>query len=181
MVSLKITGMGKDHAEIMVLVNMELDSAIKKHPFWPECNIKRSAIVNEEAGELVREANLLDEGKGSIQGLKTECIQTAAMAIRMLIHLYQDEIPKDVTNKPQRFNHLTKEYINSTLIKNVTHLRKSMGFSQNEFANRYNISRSSVGSYEEGRANPSYLLLIRLSEDIEIDIKTILTEDLTRR
>ncbi|WP_448104730.1 helix-turn-helix domain-containing protein [Pedobacter panaciterrae] len=178
MSSFSVNGNGRDLAEILVLIRMEIERATKKHPFWPSCNIKRSAIVLEEAGELIREANLISEGNGSLECLKMECIQTAATSIRMLMYLYDDETPKDFSKERQN-NHLSKEFINTTLIKNVTHLRKSMNLSQREFANRYNISRPTVGAYEEGRASPSFFLLVQISEDTGIDIKTILTANLT--
>jgi len=76
-----------EDAAILVLILSELRSVERKHPNWPECNVKRSAIVMEEAGELIREANQLEEGKGSLLNLKMEAIQTAAMAIRMIKNL----------------------------------------------------------------------------------------------
>jgi len=91
MVELKINLESPEAAANLVMVLIELGTAVDKYPTWPECNIKRSAIVLEEAGELIREANLLDEGRGSISALKTECIQTAAMSLRMLNALSKDD------------------------------------------------------------------------------------------
>lgn len=91
MTELKIKTNSPEMAAAIIMVLAEIDRAIGKHPQWPTDNVKRSAIVVEEAGELIREANLLDEGKGSLQVLKNECIQTAAMCFRMLDALSQDE------------------------------------------------------------------------------------------
>jgi transcriptional regulator with XRE-family HTH domain len=38
--------------------------------------------------------------------------------------------------------------------KNLRHLRKQRGWTQEEFANKLNIKRSLVGAYEEERAEP---------------------------
>ena len=72
----------------------ELERAEINHPLWPKCNIKRSAIMLEEAGEVIREANCIDEGKGSIENLKIELTQTAAMCIRMLKEIKNDDLVK---------------------------------------------------------------------------------------
>jgi len=82
-------------AGAVVMVLAEMQRAIHKHPEWPVDNVKRAAIVAEESGELIREANLLDEGKGSLSVLKNECIQTAAMCFRMLDALNSDELEID--------------------------------------------------------------------------------------
>ncbi len=91
MVTIKITTETPEMAAIIVQVLMEVERAMEKHPVWPTDNVKRAAIIIEEAGELVREANLLDEGKGSISNLKTECIQTAGTCLRMLHYLNEDQ------------------------------------------------------------------------------------------
>ncbi|MBB2148801.1 hypothetical protein [Pedobacter gandavensis] len=90
-VDLKIKVETPEQAAHIIMVMDEMSNAIFNHPVWPKCNVKRAAIVSEESGELIREANLLDEGKGSLAGLKTECIQTAAMCFRMLNAISHDE------------------------------------------------------------------------------------------
>lgn len=89
--TLKIVTETPESAMAIMEIMMEVERAIKKHPEWPNCNIKRAAIVIEEAGELIREANLLDEGKGDLENLRTEAIQVAATAIRMLRALQGDK------------------------------------------------------------------------------------------
>ena len=172
---------GKDLAEVQLQVHSELERAISKHPVWPDCNIRRAAIILEEAGELIKEANLLSEGIGSLLNLKTEIVQTAATCIRMLIALKNDENGLAEQPRPVYYDTLTKENINSTLIKNVTHIRKSMNLSQKDFATRYRIRMSTVGAYEEGRSTPSHLLLVQISDDVKIDIKTLLTVNLNSK
>ena len=62
----------------------EIASAIGKHPIWPTDHVHRAAIISEEAGEVVREANHLREGHGSTEDLRNELIQTAGTCLRML-------------------------------------------------------------------------------------------------
>jgi len=91
MTELNIKTSSPEMAAAIIMVLADMDRAIRKHPQWPTDNVKRAAIVAEESGELIREANLLDEGKGSLAVLKNECIQTAAMCFRMLDALSQDD------------------------------------------------------------------------------------------
>lgn len=68
----------------------ELNRAILKHPEpWrteKNCSlIKLTGVVAVEAGEALRQAyKLEDEGKGSLEDVQLELIQTAATAIRLL-------------------------------------------------------------------------------------------------
>jgi len=77
-------------ASILCVIE-EVTRAEKKHPVWTKDNVKRAAIIAEEAGEVIREANLLDEGKGSLESLRIEIIQTAATCFRMLNEMSKDE------------------------------------------------------------------------------------------
>jgi NTP pyrophosphatase (non-canonical NTP hydrolase) len=72
---------------IIADIMMELGRAEEEHPDWPEDMVHKAAIVVEEAGELLRAAlQYTDEG-GSIEDVRMECIQTAAMCIRFLNNL----------------------------------------------------------------------------------------------
>jgi len=72
---------------INTLILKELKSAIKKHPYWPSDIIHQVSIMNEEAGEAIRAAlNCVYEDK-TIEDIKNELIQTAAMCIRCLINI----------------------------------------------------------------------------------------------
>ena len=91
MTELNLTLPTPEFAATIVSVLEEMRRALNNHPQWPTCNVKRAAIVLEEAGEAIREANQLDEGKGSLQALKIELTQTAAMCFRMLNAISDDE------------------------------------------------------------------------------------------
>jgi len=60
----------------------ELDRATKLHPIWPDDLLRQVAIVCEESGEAIRA--VLNNNK---EETKMELIQTAAMALRALMHL----------------------------------------------------------------------------------------------
>lgn len=78
-------------AAFLIAIVEEGKRAETKHPHWPTDNVKRAAIVGEESGELLREANLLDEGIGSVANLTIETIQTAATCLRMYKAIKNDE------------------------------------------------------------------------------------------
>lgn len=63
----------------------ELKRAKIKHPEFPDRIVTMTAIMAEEAGEAIREANLIQfEDKGSMEQYEKELIQTAAMCVRIL-------------------------------------------------------------------------------------------------
>lgn len=70
----------------------EMNTAATQHPVWPTDPVKRAAIVAEEAGEVIREANHIEEGHGDLALLKKELIQTAGTCLRML-HIMELETP----------------------------------------------------------------------------------------
>lgn len=84
--TLKITTESPEAATILIEILSELQHAVAKHPVWPIDNVKRVAIVNGECGELVRAANLIDQGnpEGTRENLRDEAIQVAATAIRFI-------------------------------------------------------------------------------------------------
>ncbi|HGY11382.1 MAG TPA: XRE family transcriptional regulator, partial [Desulfobacterales bacterium] len=45
--------------------------------------------------------------------------------------------------------------LSKNIARNLRHLRKLKGLTQEQFADDLNISRSRIGSYEEGRSEPS--------------------------
>lgn len=91
MPELRLTLPTPEFAATVLCVFEELKRAQRQHPQWPTDNVKRAAIVLEEAGEVIREANRIDEGKSSLAALKMELIQTAAMCYRMLNAITDDE------------------------------------------------------------------------------------------
>lgn len=63
----------------------ELHKAVTKHPSWPRHDaIHAAAIVQEEAGELIRAALQFHYEDGSPDEIHKEAIQTAAMGLRFL-------------------------------------------------------------------------------------------------
>lgn len=61
---------------------------------------------------------------------------------------------------------------------NLRHLRKLKGFSQEQFAEELAWTRSMIGSYEEGRSEPSIDKLIDLSNYFDIPIDILVKNDL---
>lgn len=91
MTEFKILTKTPEAASILMQIMMEVDRATVKHPVWPECHVKQIAFVAEEAGELVRAGNQVDEGAATFTDVKTEAIHTAATAIRLLLKLPETE------------------------------------------------------------------------------------------
>jgi hypothetical protein len=73
--------------DAITLILDELERATKKHPEWPKDTIHQAAIVEEEAGELIRASlnNMYEHG--SCTEMQSEAVQVGAMAIRFLINL----------------------------------------------------------------------------------------------
>jgi transcriptional regulator with XRE-family HTH domain len=66
------------------------------------------------------------------------------------------------------------------ITKNIAHLRKLKSVSQEHMADDLGITRSKLGSYEEGRANPPIPILIKLSDYFKLPIDILLKNDLTK-
>jgi NTP pyrophosphatase (non-canonical NTP hydrolase) len=82
--TLKISCQSPEEATIIIEILNEIRHAVVKHPTWPRDAVSRAAIVAEEAGEVIREANHIREGHGDVKALRLELIQTAGTCIRML-------------------------------------------------------------------------------------------------
>lgn len=65
-------------------IEAELARAKALHPNWPTDLIHQAAIMAEEAGEAVRAALNVTYHGGSIEDVRTELVQTAAMCLRMM-------------------------------------------------------------------------------------------------
>lgn len=63
--------------------------------------------------------------------------------------------------------------------KNLRHLRKLRGWTQEEFANKLNVKRSLIGAYEEERAEPKLEVLEKLSQIFKLSLDDLLLRDLT--
>ncbi len=66
-----------------------------------------------------------------------------------------------------------------TLIaKNLKALRKKHNLTQDQFAQKLGIKRSSVGAYEEGRAEPPLSNLSNIARSFDVSIDSLVYEDL---
>ena len=82
-------------AIILEEVVQEFISAQKQHPHWPDDLIHGATILAEESGEVVKAAlqYTYEPHKGTnLYDLEKELIQTAAMAIRNLVHIRLNHI-----------------------------------------------------------------------------------------
>lgn len=74
----------------LALILAELSRAEQLHPVWPNNHIHAGMVVTEECGELVQAILNHHEKKGSRQAIITEAVQTAAMALRFLKNMEED-------------------------------------------------------------------------------------------
>ncbi len=65
------------------------------------------------------------------------------------------------------------------IAQNIKHLRGLRGLTQEQFSMELDISKSRVGSYEEGRSEPPISTLIELSTYFKIPIDALVKNDLT--
>jgi len=63
--------------------------------------------------------------------------------------------------------------------KNIRKIRAVKKMSQTDFANIFDISRTSVGAYEDERAEPKIETIIQIANHFELSIDTLLTKELT--
>lgn len=68
-------------------IEAELNRAKKKHPIFPTSMFEQLAIIQEEAGEVTKAVLHFHHENGSLEDIKSELIQTAAMCMRMLERL----------------------------------------------------------------------------------------------
>ncbi|WP_044397845.1 LexA family transcriptional regulator [Lacinutrix sp. Hel_I_90] len=68
----------------------------------------------------------------------------------------------------------------SIIQKNIKFIRSDRGFSQGQFAEVLNWSKSQVGAYEEGRASPPIEKLIQLSDYSKIPVDILIRHDLKK-
>ena len=57
--------------------------------------------------------------------------------------------------------------------KTIQRLRKEKGFTQEEFAEKLNISRTHIGHIEQGRKSPSMKLLEKLARSLGVKARDI--------
>ena len=73
------------------LILSELARAEKLHPAWPNNLIHASAILAEESGEVTKAVLDHNEHKGSKAHIITEAVHTAAMALRFLKNINDED------------------------------------------------------------------------------------------
>lgn len=85
----KTTGHGIKMFDAVEGVLDAYNKAIAKHPdeTWPKDVVHMTAIMMEEAGEAVQAANDVAHANASLEPLRLELVQTAAMCIRCLVNL----------------------------------------------------------------------------------------------
>ena len=107
------------------IIEAELNRAKEKHPDWPTEIFKQLSIMQEEAGGVTKAVNeycLLN--RGSLQEVKDELVQTAAMCMRMIESLEEsdylrlkqqvDELTHEEMCRMWRFNEGSRVYFDST-------------------------------------------------------------------
>lgn len=63
--------------------------------------------------------------------------------------------------------------------KNFKKLRLFKSMNQTEFSELFGITRSSVGSYEEGRAEPKLETLLKVADHFKLTVDAIIRKELT--
>lgn len=63
--------------------------------------------------------------------------------------------------------------------KNLKKLRSVHGFSQQDFADIFELKRGTLGAYEEGRSNPKLETVLKIANHFSIGIEELLIEELT--
>ena len=63
------------------------------------------------------------------------------------------------------------------LNSNLRSLRKRLGITQAQLAEKLNIKRSLIGAYEEGRAEPKLTTLVSIARLFNISLDSLITED----
>ncbi len=67
----------------------------------------------------------------------------------------------------------------SKIAANIKHLRLLKNWSQGQLADEIELSRARIGSYEEGRAEPSIEVMIRLSNIFHVGIDALVKSNLS--
>uniref|UniRef100_UPI004049D7EB XRE family transcriptional regulator n=1 Tax=Fulvivirga sp. TaxID=1931237 RepID=UPI004049D7EB len=68
----------------------------------------------------------------------------------------------------------------SLVSDNIKYLRKKIGLTQEQFAERIGIKRSLVGAYEEGRADPRISNLINMADVFGTSVDILINKDVSR-
>ncbi|MCD6556870.1 MAG: helix-turn-helix transcriptional regulator [Bacteroidales bacterium] len=63
--------------------------------------------------------------------------------------------------------------------KNIRKIRMSKKMTQTEFAELFDLKRTAVGSYEEGRAEPKIDTLIKIADYFKLSLDSLLRKELS--
>lgn len=72
----------------------------------------------------------------------------------------------------------SKTTLNSKLGANIRHLRKQLQLSQEDLANKLNLNRGNIASYEKGTAEPKICNLLNLSHFYKVSVIDLTSSDL---
>lgn len=61
----------------------------------------------------------------------------------------------------------------------IVKIRKDNGLTQEDFANKYNVTRQTVSNWENEKSYPDLLTLVKISDDFGISLDTMLKENPT--
>lgn len=64
----------------------------------------------------------------------------------------------------------------STLGQHLKQLRENKGYSQEKFAEKVDLDRTYISGLERGLRNPSFLILKKLANSLEINISELFEE-----
>src|SRR5574344_835971 len=64
---------------------------------------------------------------------------------------------------------------------NIKSMRKSKGLSQKELAIKLNIVRQTISKWEQGLSVPDSELLIKVSEELDVSVSTLLGENIENK
>lgn len=62
------------------------------------------------------------------------------------------------------------------MINNIKHYRKEMNFSQQELANKVEVTRQTISLIELGKYNPTIKLCISISKALQVDLNKLFWE-----
>ena len=68
----------------------------------------------------------------------------------------------------------------SLVSENIKYLRKKLGLTQEQFAEKIEIKRSLVGAYEEGRADPRLGNLMRMADVFGTSVDILISKDVSK-
>lgn len=67
----------------------------------------------------------------------------------------------------------------NVLAKNIKKLRLFKGLNQTEFADLFELTRPSIGAYEEGRAEPKLATLLKIAIYFKLSVDELIRNELT--